>query len=134
VRVVLDANVIISALLSHAGPSARLIDRWRAGELDIVLCPRLIAEVEKTVRRRRIRARLDADEAAIFVSELRKLANVVADATEPPRVRSADPDDDYLVALAARERVHLISGDAHLLALADRIPVRSPREFLDELE
>ncbi len=48
-------------------------------------------------------------------------------------LRSEDPGDGYLLALAARERAPLVTGDAHLLALADRVPVFSPREFLDKL-
>jgi predicted nucleic acid-binding protein len=53
------------------------------------------------------------------------------DPDEEPPVRSEDPGDDYLIALAAAERAVLVSGDKHLLALADRIPVYSPREFID---
>ncbi|MBA2420337.1 MAG: hypothetical protein H0V57_04320 [Thermoleophilaceae bacterium] len=50
--------------------------------------------------------------------------------TAPP-VRSEDQGDDYLIALAAEQRAALVSGDKHLLALAGRIPVYSPREFID---
>ena len=50
-----------------------------------------------------------------------------------PPVRSRDPGDDYLVALAAAARATLVSGDAHLLELRDAIPVLSPREFPDTL-
>jgi predicted nucleic acid-binding protein len=45
-----------------------------------------------------------------------------------------DPSDDYLVSLAESQSALLISGDAHLLELADRLPVRSPRAFLDLLD
>jgi predicted nucleic acid-binding protein len=61
------------------------------------------------------------------------LGEVVRDPEGPPAVRSSDPGDDYLVALAARENVPLVSGDDHLLVLRDRAPVFSPREFLDQL-
>jgi len=66
---------------------------------------------------------------------LRALAELVADPAEPPPVSSRDPgDDDYLIALAARERVPLVSGDAHLLELAPEVPVYCPREFQRLLE
>jgi predicted nucleic acid-binding protein len=54
----------------------------------------------------------------------------VADPAEPPPTRSADPGDDYLIALAASERAVVVSGDKHLLALAEAIPVYAPREFI----
>jgi predicted nucleic acid-binding protein len=49
-------------------------------------------------------------------------------------VRTDDPRDDYLLALAARENVLLVSGDGHVLALGGEAAVVSPREFLDALE
>ncbi len=48
-------------------------------------------------------------------------------------VHSADPQDDYLIVLAAVHRTALVSGDKHLLVLADHLPVFSPRGFLDLL-
>jgi predicted nucleic acid-binding protein len=48
-------------------------------------------------------------------------------------MKTADPDDDYVVALAAQENAVLVSGDAHLLAEAGRLPVLTPRELLDRL-
>ena len=55
---------------------------------------------------------------------------------EPRRtaaLHSDDPGDDYLLALAARERTPLVSDDAHVLALSDKLPISSPRAFLEQL-
>jgi predicted nucleic acid-binding protein len=49
-------------------------------------------------------------------------------------VRSSDPGDDYLIALAAEQNAALVSGDRHLLDLKGRIPVYSPRDFLELVE
>lgn len=38
-----------------------------------------------------------------------------------------------MLALAEAERAVLVSGDQHLLALADAFPIRTARAFLDEL-
>jgi predicted nucleic acid-binding protein len=48
--------------------------------------------------------------------------------------RSADPGDDYLLALAEREHAFLVSGDRHVLAFAEELPVQSARNFLERLE
>lgn len=104
------------------------------GELELVLCPALLREIERTLARPKVRSRVDASDAGRFLALLVEVAESVPDPEEPPPVRSSDPDDDYLLALAARERVALVSGDDHLQALRDRAPVYSPREFLDRLE
>jgi uncharacterized protein len=134
VRVVLDANVVVSALLSRVGAPAMLIRLWLDGEFDFVASELLLAEIERTLAAPKIRKRLAATEAQAFVALLRETVELVDDAEEPPPIRSADPGDDYLLALAARERVPIVSGDSHLLALRGRAPVLSPRDFLDQLD
>jgi predicted nucleic acid-binding protein len=47
--------------------------------------------------------------------------------------RARDPDDDCLIVLAAAHRVALVSGDKHVLTLEAKIPVCSPRAFLELL-
>ena len=47
-----------------------------------------------------------------------------------PPVRSADPGDDYLLALAEREEAVLVSGDDHLLTMAAELPMHSSASFL----
>jgi predicted nucleic acid-binding protein len=42
--------------------------------------------------------------------------------------------DDYLLSLAASQRAILVSGDAHVLALAAQLPIRTPAEFLALVE
>ena len=61
-------------------------------------------------------------------------AILAADPEAAPAIRSADPNDDYLLALAAAERAVLVSGDGHLTVLADRLPIRTPAEFLASLD
>jgi predicted nucleic acid-binding protein len=72
--------------------------------------------------------------ADALVALLGRTAELAADHLGPPPVCSADPKDDDLVALAAAARAVILSGDAHLTDLADRIPVRRPAAFLAELE
>ena len=72
------------------------------------------------------------DEAAAFVDLLRRAA-VVAAQPKTGAHHSSDPDDDYLLALAEGERALLVTGDEDLLALADVVPVVTPRTFVDGL-
>jgi predicted nucleic acid-binding protein len=71
--------------------------------------------------------------SALLSSAVRWLAQVARtepDPSTPGPARSADPDDDYLIALAAEHRAALVSGDRHLLDLRGSIPAFSPAEFL----
>ena len=64
---------------------------------------------------------------------LRESTTIAEDPEEPPPVRSADPGDGYLIALAAARRSILVSGNRHLLDLAGRIPVLDPKRFRERL-
>ena len=59
-RVILDTNVLISALLSPAGAPAQLLDAWERGAVALVACEALIAEVREVTGRPFFRARLRA--------------------------------------------------------------------------
>ena len=64
---------------------------------------------------------------------LRYAATFKPDPDETAPIRSRDPGDHYLIALASAHRVALVSGDRDLLDLAGEIPVLTPRELLDLL-
>lgn len=131
-RVVLDPNVLVSAVLSRSGAPAQLVAHWLAGELEVVVSDALLAELERALGYPKLRSRVSGSEAAEIVALLREAAHLAADPVEPA-ARSPDPGDDYLIALAEAERALLVSGDSHLLGLRDRYPIRSPRELLEEL-
>jgi putative PIN family toxin of toxin-antitoxin system len=133
VRAVLDANVLIAALLSSSGAPAQILARWLAGQFEFVISEKLMAELERALAYPNLRARIAPEDAAEFVSFLQNTAVHAPDPTAPPR-RSRDPGDDHLLALAESEKAMVVSGDRHLLELADRFPVRSPRDFLEALE
>jgi len=68
-------------------------------------------------------------------SQLSRRGNPTALAPDPaaPERRSSDPGDGYLIALAESERAVLVSGDRHLLELADELPIRTARAFIEKL-
>jgi putative PIN family toxin of toxin-antitoxin system len=134
VRAVLDANVLISAALSPRGTPARLLIAWQAGAFELLVSSLLLAELRRALAYPKLARLVPPADADAFVAWLGRAAELVADPAGPPPVRSVDPGDDYLVALAAAERAVLVSGDRHLTVLAGRIPVRTPAESLAELE
>ncbi len=133
-RAVLDVNVLISAILSPRGSPARLLLAWQVGAFELVVSPALLAELTRALTYPKLARLIPAADAAAFVTWIARSAVLAADPGVAPPVRSADPNDDYLVALAAAERAVIVSGDRHLTVLADRLPVRTPAEFLVVLE
>jgi uncharacterized protein len=132
VRAVLDVNVLVSALLSRGGVPARIIGSWLEGGFELVVSEQLLAELERALGYPKVAVYVPPDTAAAFVALLRSAAIVVADPGDTP-ARSLDPGDDYLLALAEAENALLVTGDQHLLDLADRFPIGSPRAFLESL-
>ena len=131
-RAVLDPNVIISALLSPDGAPAQVLSAWREGAFDLLVSPKLMAELRRALSYPKLQSRIEPQDSSELLDWLNRSAIHVADPPPPP-VSSADPDDDYLIALAAGENAVLVSGDKHLLALANDAPVFAPRRFLESL-
>ena len=131
-RAVLDPNVLIAALLSRTGAPAQVVSRWLGGEFELVVSEKVLTELERALAYPKVRKRVTEEEARAFVELLHREARLTADPVAPVP-RSADPGDDYLLALAEAERAVLVSGDQHVLGLADELPVHTPRAFLDAL-
>lgn len=133
-RAVLDPNVLVSALISPAGPSARLLLDFRAGVFELVTSPHLLSELAELLRREKFRRYATEAEADAYVDVLRSESIVVEDPDPTPEQLCEDPDDEYLIALARAARVEaLVSGDPHLLRLRGEIPALTPREYSDSL-
>lgn len=133
VRAVLDANVLISAVLSAQGPSASLIRRFRAGAFELIASRLLFEELERAFTYPKLRKRISPANAGAYLGWLREHATLVEDPSAPP-VSSPDPDDDYLLALAITEQAFLVTGDEHLLSLAEERPIHRPADFLRLLD
>jgi putative PIN family toxin of toxin-antitoxin system len=131
VRVVLDANVLVSAVIATAGPPREIVNAWIDGRLELIASPKLLAEVRDVLDRPRFRRWVSVATATEFIDGITEDAEIIDDPPAPPGL-TADPDDDYLIALArAAQADYLISGDRHLLDVDDpEPPVLTPRQFL----
>jgi putative PIN family toxin of toxin-antitoxin system len=133
-RAVLDTNVLVSALISPGGPSASLVLELRAGAYELIASPALLAELREVLGRETFRRYVTESEATAYVDLIRHEATILDDPTPSHQALGADPDDEFLVDLArAAAADALVSGDAHLLVLRDRLPIMTPYEFLATL-
>lgn len=94
----------------------------------------LLDELSEVLRRPKFHSYVTDHEIHAYVSLIRQESIIVNDPSPSSPPIHLDPDDVFLIDLARQANVDvLVSGDAHLLALAEWLPVRSPREFLDSL-
>lgn len=118
-RVVLDTNILVSALMMESGSPATIYSAWQQGYFTLLTCAGHLDELRATLQKPRIAERIKPHKAGRLVNELKELAKAI----DPlPRVeRSADPDDDYLLALAeAGQADYLVTGDKRGLLALDR--------------
>ncbi len=133
-RAVLDTNVLVSALISPGGSSARLLLELRSGAFELLVSPLLLAGLREVLRRDKFRRYVLESEADACVDLIRSEAVVRADPAPSPGALSADPDDEFLIDLARDAQADaLVTGDAHLLELRSMIPILTPTEFLETL-
>jgi len=135
VRIVLDTNILIAALITKGTPPDRLYEAWLEGVFELVTSTVQIAELATVLARPRLEKYLDAEEAAALVENIDTRAFIL---DAPPDVDlSPDPDDNPILAAAIAGKADLIvSGDKkHMLALgaAEGIPIVTARNALDRL-
>ena len=127
-RVVLDPNVLVSALISPAGPPREILTAWTQGRFELLATPALRGKLRDVLARAKFHRWVSVAAAAEYVDGLGEDALVI-DAPAPQPGLSPDPDDDYLITLArAGGADYLVSGDRHLTGLTDPNPP-VPRQF-----
>jgi putative PIN family toxin of toxin-antitoxin system len=132
-RAVVDVNVLIAAALSPRGPSAQILRDARDGAFEPVVSGLLLAELRRALSYPKLRERISPAQGAAFVGWIRHNSTLGVDPPESPPIRSPDPEDDYLLALAISERAFLVTRDQHLLGPADGLPILTPEKFLARL-
>jgi putative PIN family toxin of toxin-antitoxin system len=117
-RVVLDTNILVSALLVQLGYPAAIYRAWQEGRFTLLTCAEQLDELKSTLRKPAIAARIRPYRAGRLVNELKELTETIFPL---PRVeRSPDPTGDFLLALCEAGRAdYLVTGDkSGLLSLA----------------
>ncbi len=131
-RLVLDTNVALSAILGESAPS-RLVELATDGEIALFNSAELIGEFAEVLDREHIRRRFERKRrsAPEALAQYEALVEFVLPALIAPT--ALDPDDDMVLACALAAGADLIvSGDKHLRNLKSfhRIRILSPANAL----
>ena len=114
-RVLIDTNVLVSAVLRGGVPGA-ILESVREGRMHGVVSLHILGEFRDVLTRPRFG--VDAALADSLTEEIAGFCDVVA-VERASGSWSEDADDDPVVDAAIRGRVDvLVTGDAHLLVLA----------------
>jgi len=129
-RVVLDTNVLVSALL-FKGKVSGFVALWQQGKVTPLLSKETFGELRKV---------LTYPKFALYQEEIRVILEdavlpffEIIDPVEPIGGVCADPDDDPFIACAVSGGAEfVVTGDAHLVVLRHYKTVRfvTPSEFL----
>jgi putative PIN family toxin of toxin-antitoxin system len=116
VRVVLDTNVLISALL-FKGELAGIVDLWKEGKIVPIVSRETFYEFRTVLEYPKFRLTKD-DIKSIIEEEVLPFFEVVETVAEVSRV-CKDPDDDKFIACALSASADLVvSGDKDLCDVA----------------
>lgn len=134
-RIVLDTNVLISALFKRESTSAQILSLWRAGKLDLLVSQDVLSELKRVLSYPRVQKRLIYSEKEITrLLDLLSTDGTLLSPQEHINAIKDDPDDDKFVTLAVTGQAnYLVSGDSHLLDVASILGVAivTPRTFLN---
>jgi hypothetical protein len=111
-RVILDTNVLLGALISAHGPLDVIYRAWRAARFDLVTSTVQLDEVRRVSRYPKLKAILPAHRVGLMVNNLHRALVLDALPPLPDGLEATDPDDGFLLAMAlAGEADYLVTGD-----------------------
>ncbi len=110
-RVVLDTNVLLSALISPHGAPDTIYRAWRAARFEVVTSRVQLDELRRASRYPKFQAVLQPNRVGTMINNLQRA--IVLDRLSS-NVEADDPDDAFLVAMAiAGDADYLVTGDRH---------------------
>ncbi|MDR3075671.1 MAG: putative toxin-antitoxin system toxin component, PIN family [Synergistaceae bacterium] len=133
--VVLDTNVLFSALISPHGTSNEIYHAWRSGRFELVTSIKQLDEIRRASRYPKFRDILQPARVGTLINNMRRatvLGNL--DITE----ETDDPGDAFLLAMASASGAdYLVTGDrrAGLLERGHfgRTRITTPSVFCSEI-
>ena len=132
-NIVIDTNVVISAILFGGGPG-KLIDLWKKGHITPLITEEIMAEYIRVLAYPKFK--LSEEEINFIIhQEILPFFKVVKSKPGPSIIKK-DPDDDKFIQCAEVGNAQIIiSGDRHLLALKSHhgVNILNPAQFFKKL-
>jgi len=111
-RVVLDTNVLLSALISPHGSPDAIYRAWRGARFELVTSKAQLDELRRASRYPKLKSILPPHRAGTMINNLQRAVVVERVSPLPSDIELGDPNDAFLLALAlACEADYLVTGD-----------------------
>jgi putative PIN family toxin of toxin-antitoxin system len=137
IRAVLDTNVMVSGILSEKGVPGRILRAWLEDRFHLVTSRAILEELRRVLRYPKISHRHGWADAQVleFVEDVESLAILVPGELRLAVVAEDPSDDRYLECAVEGEAGYVVSGDRHLVKLAqyEGVEILSPSALLDLL-
>ncbi len=136
-RVVLDTNVQVSALISKGGTCDQVFKKWSDGTYILCTCDEILYELERVIKYPNIarKHKLSEEKIEKYINYQGSNALKVF-LSEIINLVKAHPSDSIFVLCALEANAdYIVSGDSHLLDLKsyNSIKIITPKEFLERL-
>jgi uncharacterized protein len=120
-KVVLDANIFISALISRKGNPAKILDKWKKRDIEVIVSPAIIAEIDRVTGYERLQKKYHRirDERKGLIEDLRGFATVVEPQQKLLVVQKDESDNRYIECAIESGANYIVTGDPHLLAVSE---------------
>lgn len=130
-RVVLDANVIVSFLLTRGETISSIFDSWDKEEFDLLISKEIFEEIKNVLEYEKIKRLINPWEKAALLEKLKLQAEFVKIKTKLD-VLPDSKDNKYLECAVGGMADFIVSGDRHLLNLKEYkwIKILTPRELI----
>ncbi len=130
-RIVLDSNVLVSALVFESPRAVWLRNLWQQGGVVPVVSKETVEELMRVLSYRKF-ALTETDQQNLLEDYLPYAETLAAARTQARLPQCRDPNDEMFLRLAYAAKVDaIVTGDNDLLALAgeSRIPILSLSEL-----
>jgi len=130
-KVVLDTNIMISALIGKHGAPAKLFEKLILEEIENYTSKEIIEEIVDVLNRKEITKRT-TNEARIFLLEQYLIRSKVVVPKEKNTVAVHESDNKFIDTAIEAKAKFIISGDEHLLEIKKfgEIRIMTAKEYL----
>lgn len=111
-RVILDTNVLLGALISPHGPPDMIYRAWQASRFDLVTSAVQLDELRRVSRYPKLKAILPAHRIGTMINTMHRAIVLGTLPHLPDGIAANDPNDAFLLAMSlAAEADYLVTGD-----------------------
>ncbi|MDO9513566.1 MAG: putative toxin-antitoxin system toxin component, PIN family [Elusimicrobiota bacterium] len=134
-KVVLDTNQFVSAVISLKGASAQILKAWKNCLYTLITSKGIIKEIKRVLEYPHITKKyhLEKEDIESLINLIGQEAVVLSDSIQLDVIKDDPSDNKFLACAVEAQANYIVSGDKHLLSLRHykNISIVTVQEFLE---